>query len=58
MITRISLSLISYQDGRKGSIIADGNRGSTYEHAAAYINMRAYEMLNRHVREVHNLRGI
>jgi hypothetical protein len=46
MITRISPSLISYQNGRKeGIIIADNNRESANEYAIARIDMRAYEML-------------
>jgi hypothetical protein len=46
MITRISPSLISYQNGRKeGIIIAGNNRESANEYAIARIGMRAYEML-------------
>jgi hypothetical protein len=41
MITRISLSLISYQNGRKGGIIVAGNnRESANEYATARIDMR------------------
>jgi hypothetical protein len=46
MITRISSSLISYQNGRKkGIIIVDDNRESANEYATVCIDMRAYEML-------------
>jgi hypothetical protein len=46
MITRISPSLISYQNGRKeGIIIAGNNRENANEYAIARIGMRTYEML-------------
>jgi hypothetical protein len=46
MITRISPSLISYQNGRKACIIIAGdNRESTNEYVTARIDMRADEML-------------
>ena len=46
MITRISPSLISYQNDRKESIIIAGNnRKGANEYATTCIDMRAYDML-------------
>jgi hypothetical protein len=46
MITRISSSLISYQNGRKKVlIIAGNNRESVNEYATVRIDLRAYEIL-------------